>query len=241
MWSVRKLFVFFCLALIFGGCASGSDSGSNAPGDLPHSILGQPIVITSHKFTPAGYPWQIIVVLTQSTQTPQNPDSGNQVIDEETPPAEPETPPAPTAHVLVTGSLVHTGYAEGHFLVEARPSIACEDAQCPNLTAKPISSVKVTKPGYFALVMPSTDKEVFIVASYTHPTDGTSTREHSLGVVTERVNGIVLDFSPEEPPATPPADEIPPDVADAIGDLFGRAQDAMDSLNDMMPDFGDIL
>lgn len=237
MWSVRKLFVFFCFALLFAGCGSGSGATG---GDMPHSTLGQPIVITSHKFTPPGYPWDVIVVIMQQPSTPpppENPGSGNQVIDEgNAPPADPETPPAPTSHVLVTGSLVHSAYAEGDFLVEARPSIACGEAQCPNLTAKPVASVKVTKPGYFALVMPLTDKEVFVVASYTHPTEGTSTREHSLGVVSERVNGVVLDFSPE-PPADEPGDEtLSPEAIEALGDLFREAEEAQESLNDMIGD-----
>jgi hypothetical protein len=244
MWSVRKLFGFILIAGFLAGCSAGSGDTAESPSYIV--LGGGPITVTSHKFTPPGkYPWDIIVIVTPTPPStgPQDSGSGAVVVGEDNPPpSEPETPPENAGQVMVTGSLVHSGYAEGNFLVEARPGTPCGDAVCADLSAKPFASVKVVKPGYFALVMPKVESEVFVVATYSHPTDGTSTREQSLGVVSERVNGIVLDFSPDEP-APPSVEEptIPPDVAESIGDLFERAQDAMDSLNDMMPDFSDFI
>jgi hypothetical protein len=106
---------------------------------------------------------------------------------------------------------------------------------CADLSAKPFASVKVVKPGYFALVMPRTEAEAFLAATYSHPTDGTSTREHPLGVVGERVNGVILDFSPEETPAAE-GETIPPDVAKALEDLFRKAEEAQADFNDMISD-----
>lgn len=231
MWSVKKILGFILMTGILAGCGGGSDS---SPENGLQSILGGPVVMTSHKFTPPGYPWNIIIVVAQKPSNGPSQDSGTGevTLEEDIPPPPPEeAPPAAGSHTLVSGSLIHPGYTEGNFLVEARPATPCGEDLCADLSAMPISSVKVVKPGYFALVLPRVDAEVFVVATYSHPTEGTSTREHHLGAVSERVNGIVLDFSPE---AQEP--ELSPEDIKALGDMFAEAQDAQESLNDMIRD-----
>jgi hypothetical protein len=206
---------------------------------MSQANFGGPIIITSHKFTPPGYPWDIIVVVAHppSTTPSQGPGSGAVVISEDTPP-ETETPPAPAGHTLITGALIHSGYAEGNFLVEARPSTPCDDAVCADMSALPLASVKVVKPGYFALVMPRSESEVFVVATYSHPTDGTSTREQHLGPVSDRVNGITLDFSPEESAEESSEGDgtLSPEDAKALQDLFDQAEAAQEDMNEQIRD-----
>jgi hypothetical protein len=245
MWSVRKLFGFILCLGFLAGCANGG-SGQTVETPALAVLSGGTIRISSNKFTPPGYPWNIIVLVVQPPAPTQTPGTGNAVMDGSnaaSPPATDATPPAPaaapgpTSQVLVTGSIVHSGYDGGDFLVEARPAKDCGTELCADLDAKPFASVKISKPGYFSLVMNKSDATVFVVATYSHPTAGTSTKDQNLGVVSDRVNDIVLDFSPAPAPSDQaPADQpaLSPEEAKAIGDLFTQAQEAQASLNDMI-------
>lgn len=236
MWSVKKLLTFLMIAGWASACASGPGGSEGSPNFVVIGHGGS-VTMTSHKFTPPGYPFNHFP--TPPAVVPgEDPGSGEVVLDGTPTEAAPEVsdvpePPANAPNAMITGNIVHPGYAGGDFLIETRAAVGCGDQTCPDLSGKPFASLKVAGVGYFALIMAPVDAPIFAVATYSHPTDGTRTREVELGVVAQRTNGVVFDFTPEEEPAAGEA-TLSPEQAKAIGDLFEKAQKAQDDLNDMV-------